>query len=29
MTSYPMTWTVTSLLFWAYYLSGKWLRTQA
>ena len=28
MMSYPITWIVTSLLFWAYYLSGKWLRTQ-
>ncbi len=27
MASYPITWTITSLLFWIYYLSGKWLKT--
>ena len=25
MASYPITWTVTSIAFWVYYLSGKWL----
>ncbi len=25
MASYPITWIITSLLFWIYYLSGKWL----
>ena len=24
--SYPLTWTVTSVLFWIYYLRGKWLK---
>ena len=27
MASYPITWTITSLLFWVYYLSGSWLDT--
>ncbi len=26
MASYPITWTVTSIAFWTYYLSGKWLQ---
>ena len=25
LSSYPITWTVTSLAFWIYYLSGKWI----
>lgn len=25
IASYPITWTITSLMFWIYYLSGKWL----
>ncbi len=29
MASYPITWTITSLLFWIYYLSGSWLDTGA
>ena len=28
LASYPITWTVTSLLFWIYYASGKWLKKQ-
>ena len=26
LSSYPITWTFTSLLFWIYYLSGRWLK---
>lgn len=26
--SYPITWTTTSVLYWIYYISGKWLRKQ-
>ncbi len=26
MASYPITWVITSILFWIYYFSGKWLR---
>ena len=25
IASYPITWTITSIMFWIYYLSGKWL----
>ena len=25
MASYPITWIITSLAFWIYYLSGKWI----
>ena len=27
IASYPITWTVTSIAFWIYYATGKWLRT--
>lgn len=26
LASYPITWTVTSIAFWIYYLGGKWLK---
>lgn len=26
--SYPLSWTITSILFWAYWKRGKWLRIQ-
>ncbi|MBQ9538692.1 MAG: MATE family efflux transporter [Treponema sp.] len=29
MASYPITWILTSSLFWGYYLSGKWLKQVA
>ena len=25
MASYPITWTVTSIMFWVYYLCGRWI----
>lgn len=28
MASYPITWIITSVLFWIYYLSGKWLHSR-
>ena len=28
MASYPITWIVTSVLFWIYYLGGKWLASR-
>jgi putative MATE family efflux protein len=26
LASYPITWTITSIFFWLYYISGRWLR---
>lgn len=26
MASYPITWTVTSMMFWIYYATGKWMK---
>ena len=28
LACYPITWTLTSALFWAYWLSGRWLKKQ-
>lgn len=28
ISSYPITWIITSIMFWIYYFSGKWLKTK-